>query len=273
MRYLLFFPFPSPHHKIHFAIHTDDENIARALRINYGDALIVEETVSADHVISIDRDGGSYRVTLDQQSTVTGEPLYELERILFEYTNYDQNILALHGAAVEWQGAAYLFLAATTGGKTTLTSYLTHHGFGYLTDDCILLNRHTSVIHPDGKPIHLRSGGLSVLQNCGAAPAAWQIFQTPQGERYVFLPETVCASPVPLTGIFFLNRTENANAITRLGANDALRELLHSPITPYPPQGEYLRLLLRIAARGCYMLTYCDMEWVRRQITEGTFRG
>lgn len=256
-----------------FAIHTDDDGLIKALRINYGNALVAEGTASADHIISIDRNDSAYRVTFGGQSAVTDEPLYELERILFEHTHYDESILALHGAAVEWQGAAYLFLAATTGGKTTLTSYLTHHGFGYLTDDCILLDRQKLVIHPDGKPIHLRSGGLSVLHNCGAAPASWQIFQTPQGERYVFLPETVCASPVPPAGIFFLNRTEDTNAITRLGTNDALHELLRSPITPYAPQGDYLRLLLRIAAHGCYMLTYCDMDWVRRQITEGTFRG
>ena len=66
--------------------------------------------------------------------------MLELDEIIFDNTNYDRRIFALHGAAVEWKGKGYLFLAATASGKTTLASYLTSQGFGYITDDCILLD-------------------------------------------------------------------------------------------------------------------------------------
>ena len=87
-----------------------------------------------------------------------------IDEIISNNTEYDNSIFALHGAAVEWNGKAILFLASTTSGKSTLTSYLTKNGFGYITDDCILLDRTSCDIHPYSTPIYLRDGGLEILK-------------------------------------------------------------------------------------------------------------
>ena len=90
--------------------------------------------------------------------------MLELDEIIFDNTNYDRRIFALHGAAVEWKGKGYLFLAATASGKTTLASYLTSQGFGYITDDCILLDRVDFQVYPCHTLLHLRDGGVDVLK-------------------------------------------------------------------------------------------------------------
>lgn len=90
--------------------------------------------------------------------------MLELDEIIFDNTNYDRRIFALHGAAVEWKGKGYLFLAATASGKTTLASYLTSQGFGYITDDCILLDCVDFQVYPCHTLLHLRDGGVDVLK-------------------------------------------------------------------------------------------------------------
>ena len=70
------------------------------------------------------------------------------DQYLFDNNRYDNSVLALHGAAVEYGGRAYLFLASSTAGKTTLCAYLLSLGFGFVTEDCILVDRSTFDIHP-----------------------------------------------------------------------------------------------------------------------------
>lgn len=112
------------------------------------------------------RAGGYYTVTYGGQTYDTESPLMDIHRQLFEHASYDRSVLALHGAAVAWKGRAVALLAATGSGKTTLTSYLTANGYGYLTDDCVLIDRETLVVYPSVTPLHLREGGVEVLRAC-----------------------------------------------------------------------------------------------------------
>ena len=113
------------------------------------------------------KNGEKFDITFNRKTFPTIKPLKAIQSILFESTKYDESIFAMHGAAVEHNGEAYLFLAPTNSGKTTLTTYLTMRGFSYITDDCILMDRSNFTVYPHANPIHLRSDGFGILKDKG----------------------------------------------------------------------------------------------------------
>ena len=251
-----------------FSITTDDIDTVRALKLQYGDHIMPETQNEGNcKSVSLLSEGTQFRVIFENTSYLTNTPLSAFSRIVFENTDYDSSVLALHGAAVEWRGKAYLFLAHTSGGKTTLTSYLVSCGFGYLSDDCILIDRETLKVHPNANPIHLRNGGLNILKNMEKAPIRTQV-ALPPNERYVFMPDKIVEAPIPIGQIFFINRNYSNNSIGELSSNQRIEKLMKSPITPYNVNAEYLRLLLRIAQKKCSLLNYCDMDYVRKVIQQ-----
>ena len=253
-----------------FAVVTDDSEFAKNMKAQYGVHLREGMANGPCKKVSILRDDQQFRVTFEEDSVLVNDPLQAFSSILFEHTQYDDSILALHGAAVEWNGKAYLFLAHTSGGKTTLTSYLVSHGFGYLSDDCILLDRKTLDVFPSPKPVHLRYGGLNILRKLGIDPSC-EMVGTPPNERYVFEPDIVINGPLPLGEVFFIERTESENSMEELPANERIEKLMKSPITPYAVSREYLRVLLLLAGKGCRILHYSDMDYVRKVVQKQTF--
>ncbi|MBQ4047954.1 MAG: hypothetical protein IJC93_06235 [Clostridia bacterium] len=193
------------------------------------------------------------------------EFLARLDQLIFERNSYDDTVLAFHGAAVAWQKKAYLFLASTTSGKTTLAAYLAANGFDYITDDCILLNRTDFSVTPFPTPIHLRHGGMEVLTRYGAQPTHY----TQVADRYLYTPQNCVAEPLPLGAIFFIRRTESENKVVELPANAQMIELMKSPITTYPITVEYLQLLSRLTKTNCRQLIYSDMAFVAEVIRHG----
>ena len=189
---------------------------------------------------------------------------------MFDNTVYDERILALHGAAVEYDGYCHLFLASTTSGKTTLTSYLTSNGFGYLTDDCILLDRSDYKIHPFTTPIQLREGGLAILNQCNSVPKdIRKLDEPPALTRYVYTHEGCVHRPVPLKNVYFIKLTEGENYLSDMSTTERMTELLKSPITPYGITKEYLCFISRLAKTNCQRLFYSDMNFVKDVITNG----
>ena len=205
--------------------------------------------------------------THDVDVSASTTPLYDIDRYLFEHATYDESIYALHGAAVEWHGKAYLFLAATTSGKTTLTSYLTSRGFGYLTDDCILLRRSDFYVHPYATPIQLRDGGLEVLRAYDTIPKHLELLEEPNSwRRFVYTPSHCITEPLPLARIFFIQRTEDENTLIPMKSTERMTSLMKAPITNYRVDGDYLRLISRLAKVDCHILRYCDMNYVKELI-------
>lgn len=213
------------------------------------------------------RDGADYEIFAGEVLYHSETPVHFLGRYLFEHPSYTPEVLAWHGASVEWQGRACVFLAATTTGKTTLTSYLVHSGFGYLTDDCVLLDRAELTVHPFTTPLHLREGGVAVLRERGALPENLVCFEDKEGLcRYVYTPKNCVKRALPLGEIFLLERTEDENTLLPMTANEKLAALLRAPITPYPLSADYLRFLSDVGR--CYgkRLQYADMDFVKEVI-------
>lgn len=256
-------------HQTLFTLQTDWENLVPSLRLQYG-TYLSEAAAPAGEVITATRHGAVCRVRFQGETLETAHPLEAVDSLLFEHTRYDPGVFAMHGAAVEHGGRAYLFLAATTSGKTTLAGYLTSRGCGYVTDDCILLRREDFMVIPYAAPLHLREGGMEVLRRYHAAPPSALLLDDPVMRRMIYTPDNCVSTPLPLAGMFFISRTAAENALLPMSANERMAALMKAPITDYPVNGEYLRFLSSLARQAdCRRLLYSDLAYVEEVVCGG----
>jgi len=220
------------------------------------------------HITKIDSD--TYAIDIEGTVSRTSHPVLCIDQFLFENPSYDSAVFAMHGAAVEWREKSYVFLAATTSGKTTLTSYLVHCGCGYVTDDCVLLDRKTYEVHPFSTPLRLREGGLRVLARYEALPGDLYCISEDNNLtcRYIYTPKNCVQRALPLGEIFFIERTENENSLCEMTMQEKIAALMKSPITVYPIGAGYLRFLADLGIRYCKCLKYCDMNFVKEVLQQ-----
>lgn len=259
----------SPPFQTSFKIKTNCEELVRLLKLKHGKYLTTCCRNGAKSIMAVRKEDGVYDIAFSNKVVQDKSGAVAIDEIIFNNTQFDPNIFAIHGAAVEWQGRACLFLASTTSGKSTLTSYLTNKGFGYITDDCILLDRTSYKIYPYPAPIHLRDGGLDVLKRCHAEPYSFEIMDDQSLRRYVYTPSNCVDVPVTLDKIFFINRTDDENRVLPMDTNSRIMALMKSPITPYPVTSAYLAFLSRLSSQDCFTLNYCDMDFVAEVIQNG----
>ena len=259
-----------PQYQTTCTVKTNCALLEKQLMLKYGSYLSLS-SAPTDYTIRATKTENNYTIETPTENFESDSPLHEIDKFLFDHTEYDPHILALHGAAVEWKGKCHLFLAATTSGKTTLTSYLCQKGFGYLTDDCILLDRQSLCVHPFATPIQLRSGGVDVLKRYNALPSKLERLE--EGNtllRYVYTPSNIPSKAVPLANLFFIERTDDENALMEMSTTERITGLMRSPITNYPITGDYLRLLSNLSKSiPCYRLRYHDMNYVKELIQNG----
>lgn len=252
-----------------FCVETEDKALLTNLRLKYG-RYCAEHGESDAPCFKVTRDLASnrYRILWRGEESSFISPLGYLAREIGQSRQFSPRVLALHGAAVVHDGGSYVFLAATTSGKTTLTTFLTQNGFGYLTDDCVLIDRETLEVFPCTTPIHLREGGVSVLRQYGCCPTLAHL-QDPGFERWTFTPLRCEEEPVPLKQIFFLQRTEGENAVVDLPTNEIFSRLLTSPIVEYSLTADHLKMISRLAQGVPKELRYADMNYVKEVLHRG----
>ena len=254
-------------HQSSFTVKTDCCELVNSLKLKHGK--YIKSKKNTDFLITAIKKGGLCEISFGDEILTTDIPLRKVEDIMYENRRYDENVFAIHGGAVEYKGEAYLIVAATTNGKTTLTSYLVSNGFGYITDDCILLNRSNFDIYPFNTPIHLRRGGYNVLKNLGCLPKTLMLLDDVSIKRYVYTPANCIIQPLPLKKIFFITRTEDANRLEKMNTTEKITALLKSPITDYKIDGSYLSFISKLAGMPCETLYYSDMNFVAEVIKNG----
>lgn len=248
-----------------FTIKTNCKELANSIMLKHG-KYAIESIIEPDIIIIATKKQSSYSIYFNGNYLKTNAPLRKIEDIMYENRKYDENTFAIHGGAVEYKGEAYLIVAATASGKTTLTSYLISNGFGYITDDCILLNCSNFDIYPFSTPIHLRRGGYNVLKKLGCLPETVMLLDDVYIKRYVYTPENYITQPIPLKKIFFITRTKNSNRIEKMTTNEKITALLKSPITEYKIDSNYLSFISKLASIPCEKLYYSDMNFVAEVI-------
>lgn len=248
-----------------FRIITNCERLTRILKLKYGKYLLFSDQHTEKDIIAIKKKN-LYYITFEENTIRNKSGILTIDDIIFHNTQYNCNIFAIHGAAVEWQKKAYLFVASTTSGKSTLTSYLTNMGFGYITDDCILLDRQTFKIYPHTTPIHLRDGGLKILTQYKSIHENLETIEDKEIKRHVYTPQNCINESVSLGKIFFINRTNAKNYLMDMTTTQRIIALMKAPITPYSITPEYLAFLSELSNKDCKELYYCDMNFVAENI-------
>lgn len=251
-----------------YTITTDCDALAALLSQYYG-SYITQTGTTADCGITVSKKADTYILKIGTKTRQTAHPLSDINYYLTENAVYDEAVFALHGSALAYNAHAYLFLAATTSGKSTLASYLTSQGFGYITDDCILLDRHDFRIHPYRTPLHLRDGGLEVLRQYNAVPDTLQTVQEGSSRRHVYTPRNCVTEALPLGGIYFITRTQAENRLAVMTANERMMELLRAPITNYKMTRDYIKFVAKLVNEPCQRLYYSDMTYVAEVIRRG----
>lgn len=263
MKHQISCPFQTP-----FYVESEDATVLSHLKMKYG-YYCTPGYQDTDPCFSVAKaDGEFYEISWQGETFRDPSPLGFIAHKVARMRIFDPRVFALHGAAVEYKGKAYVFLAATTAGKTTLTAYLTQKGFGYITDDCVLVDRETLEVYPCTTPIHLREGGRKVLQAYGSLPPVEHLDDM-GFERWTFLPENCVQEPLPLGKVFFLKRTKDENGLISLETNEVFSRLLKAPITDYALTEDHLKMISRLAKTRPVELYYYDMNYVSEVLNHG----
>jgi len=250
-----------PFHEDKYTVSTDCDEILLALQQNFG-IYCTEFHGEAEYMI--ERVEESYIVHYADRCYEADDPIQFLHNRMFTNKKIKQGFFAFHAGAAAHHGKAYIFCAATTTGKTTLTAYLTERGLDYISDDCVFVDQSSLAVYPCHTPIHLRGGGYDVLRRLGAEPKS----AVKVHDRFVYTPERLSSESLEIGGIYFMERTSDENSVSGLTGGDALRRLMLSPITVYPMCREYITFLHRLTPY-CRSLRYCDMGYVAEIIMKG----
>jgi hypothetical protein len=184
--------------------------------------------------------------------------LWEINRLLFERTG---ERVHLHGAALVRNDRAVVLAGRTHAGKSTLAGWLTHRGWGFLTDEAALVDPASLVVSPYWRPIGVRRPG----------PLDSIIGNGQPDEAEVLVPASTLgalASPAPLVGIAFPSFTPHEPAaLSRLSPAAALVELTqHFPGLIAGGRAGFRRLARLVEAIPSYMLAFYDLDDAERAL-------
>lgn len=254
-------------HQSSFCISTNSEELIEKIYQFYGCYANNKEYIKTNDHIIIHKTKEDYILETQNIQLSTKHPLLNIDRYIFQHSLFDEQVYPLHGAAVECNGKCYLLLATTGGGKTTLTAYLVSHGLGYLSDDCVLLDKQQFLVYPYTLPMHIREGGMKVLQKNGIILGdTKKLVEHPFFERYIYTPPNYINKPLPLHGVYFLERNETYNDVVDIKEMDCINRLLTSPCTPDIVNDEFFKFVFELTKFKCKRLLYSDMEFVKNTI-------
>lgn len=260
-RYLIKLPYQNE-----FLIISDIENIYEDLVLKYGRyAIVCCENINKYNTIKAYSEENGYTVKYQNKVYHVPSAIQAIIELIGKDRKYDESVYAMHGAAIEKDGKAYLFLAPTGTGKTTLTAYLTLNGFNYITDDCILVDKTDLTVPPCSTPIQMRSGGVEVLQS---NIPNFNVELKQVSDRYALFPTNCVKNSMPVKEIFFINRTDT-NEIRELSSMEKNQLLLKSSLTEHKLNADILRFVSKLSKVKCSELKYKDLGFVLGVINNG----
>ena len=253
-RYLIKLPYQNE-----FLIISNVENLYEDLTLKYGRyATVCYEDINIYNTIKAYSEENKYTVKYQNKVYHVPSVIQVIIELIGKDRKYDESVYAMHGAAIEKDGEAYLFLAPTGTGKTTLTAYLTLNGFNYITDDCILVDKTDLTVSPCSTPIQMRSGGFEVLQS---NIPNFNVELKQVSDRYALFPTNCVKNSMPVKEIFFINRTDT-NEIRELPSIEKNQLLLKSSLTEYKLNADILRFISKLSKIKCSELKYKDLDFV-----------
>ena len=260
------FVYAAPHQSV-FLITTNYEDLENLMRLKYGKYILSGLTDKrVDFYLEVCKNVNNYQIATGTKIINTSDPIVEIDRFIFQNNKFDTKIFAIHGAAIEYKGKAFLLIAPTTGGKTTLTGYLLSRGMGYITEDCILMDRASFHIHPFTLPLQIREDGMNVLIQNNVRLHQIQQLHIGSLQRYIYDPIDCVHSTLPLGGMFFIERSDENNLLSDMTKYDSISALLRSPMISYDLSSDYLHFIAKLSQHRCGLLQYRDMDFVYKTI-------
>lgn len=158
-----------------FSIHSKLDVIALGIHALYDEFPVVGPDIFADFHITI-RHARGLRGFIRPQSVfefdgqVPFKPLAGNQAFaLLEWGmnwciyNHAHHFLIIHGAVLERSGCALIMPAPSGSGKSTLCAALMNRGWRLLSDELVLIDPQSGVIHGLGRPVSLKNRSIDVL--------------------------------------------------------------------------------------------------------------
>lgn len=254
-----------PGRKYDYCIVTDCPDLINVLEICYCGLIKCEPVRECVDLYVYQISEGEYKGSFHGKTSIYKDPIRFVKGILFEYPFFTEDILALHGSAIAVNNKAFLFLGSTGKGKTTLAAYLVISGYKYITEDCILADYRKGTIAPCLRPFHLREGGMKVLEQNNIS-LEYRHVDYFSFNKYVYMPQNVATLPTQIGGIFFIERSEERNAVYPISPEDAFFRLIKSTITQYPLRSPYIQGFKKLSKVPCFKVEYADFSFVKEVV-------
>jgi hypothetical protein len=189
----------------------------------------------------------SNSIQVNWQPQGTGFEHY-LQSLGLSYWLEKQGIPCIHANAVSFNDQAYLIIAPSRTGKSTLTTELLNHGFQLMTDDMAAIHPTTKneyTIYPSWPKVRLWPDTLESAEKTWAKTtldaAKPQITNSKVHQKFAKAEIDLCQvsdniwqqTPCSLKAIYYLDRQEHTNhicKITQLHASQSLMLLLQNSI-------------------------------------------
>jgi hypothetical protein len=238
------------------------ESLLAALRTEPADQ---NELACPDIEIDIVAHGDRWDIVVDGQLEATCEArsiLAEVERLLIQrVVPATPHLLTLHAAVLQRGGRAWVLTGLSGAGKTTLSLALARAGWGFGSDEIVLL----------GRDQNLRALPLPPCVKADSFPLieSWfpELRSTPEHERYghivKYLPiRSTPISAVPGFVVFLHFDPGGPNELQPLDRFSALERLLAQCVFVPPGfQHNDVKLLLQWHSEQSYFdLSFCDCD-------------
>jgi len=168
------------------------------------------------------------------------------------------DLLFLHSAAVEWDGRAFLMVAASGTGKSTMTWALLHHGFRYLSDELSPVDVAALRVHPYQHALCLKQRlPAPYLLPDDALDLGRTLHVLAQS-----LPTSIATHPRRLAGIFILERSGSSSRprLQCVGRAEAAARVYSNALNPLAHENLGLDATLRIVeALPCFLVSLGDL--------------
>ena len=248
---------------------TESIKVAKWLALYYGCYFKPNNTINKPVVQIFEAANNKYTIKYNNETIITDSFIKEFSDLLRQITVCISNVFVLHGAAIEYRNKAHIFLAPSTGGKTTLTSFLCEKNFGYITDDVTIIEKESLRLIPLNKPLHLRSKSLFLLNHIyGVNPKTYKL-DDGITKRHIYLPNNMCTENIPIHSIYFTKRNDERNAITKISNVEKPIYLLKSFMFSQNVMLDILDIN-NLTQYPCYFLEYSDLRYVEKTVlTEG----
>jgi hypothetical protein len=248
-------------------IRTDSLRAADAVRFLFDPHLTAPDDNAPEITVLLEAERGGHKLALADQAAAPCLNDDDLEIALvqlaqFELVTREATRAIVHGAALVRAGRGMVLAASAGSGKTTLTSWLLGHGFGFLSDELAAIDA-SGAMDGFGRPLNLKPGSIEVCRQCDWLRDGFD--RSRQSGNVTLLPWVRTAqADVPLAVLLFPRFQAGAAFDVELlspgrAASGLMATLMNA--RNLPKHGLSLAVEL-VRSRPCYSVVYSDMAEV-----------